>query len=1544
MSGQIRTFNITIGKVYNNGVECKNPKVELEKRKDIAVNCIDPSCGLYQIQISPKDLEPCLTFLVTCDDCDICGTKVIEKCLCDSIDDCEKCEICNVEGFCESTCTDICEDDGTCVECNVDHPCPCNQDCQNGKCTCPAGSTLNANGCCDECQNDGDCDTCSVCILVNGGKTCQAKDCNCDLNGKCGTPGECVECTQSGHCPENERCNSHCECECTPGYTRINGICTPTECPNGDEDCPPCFICSGLNCVPNQCPSGKVPVVIDGECACVQECNCEQPNCSSEFNFCGESAIEGKCGCIPCKGNCTDGCEDPCICDEDLDKCKFNPCFGSCENGSDCGPTCGCLNGECVPCEILDCATQECGTALGCACSNTNNCEKDDHCNDAPCSVASDCADGCTCDQGTCKSCSNFACPNDCAQHDGCACSTSNKCEGDDSPCDDTLIIEKDDANCDIIGTLTKDNCCQCSPLTLDVIPPTSVTTSGSDKKVTFKAELRKGTFDGISVYSNPRLDANHPSIAENEKPLTGSVSMSYTVTSSLYTLTGTYLGDTTSAAVNTQSSFLGNAEATFASITLPSIGKETISGNQKSVVKSIKITFTQSNVYTFPNDCAYREGKVIGIYNINKNEDFSSLLPIGTTITSSDCRKPLFKWTKSSDSTFDETPFRKKYIDPKTVGVYEDTVNASGGAESCFNYNLESDCTCDDPTSKYVVFCNPDINGFPEPVLTDCNTKAQIEIAATCDSNFNKYYRLEINGVLFERFYLNNPYSKFVDYGQLITSIVLRLECDTTNECTITHTFDSTPAEVEYTSECTEDSAPKYTFVNTDNLLDRVEVFSGNTLIHTLIFSSGFSFEGEVGETYTYIAYLKNKCVSDEATITPQECCLFDIEAVCENNQVKVEAPDGSILKLGTTIGNAVIVVSPFNSPTEDKKLFITYGNCDREILIPANLCACSIPVTVEANSAGNRIVVTISNNESYNVKVNNVTQLSNVSYGTHIYPPSLTLANGSYNVVVEKSNDSSCFISKVITIGTCNSTGTLTKGACELTASITNPTACSCISPIFNAQILSVVDAGGNKLNVSFKVNINGTFTGLGAGNAILANSKVKVISGTEVKELTITQSMLGLSFVTDNIIVDKELISTSPNVYADTANIAFSIPTSTKLEFTDGCSYSSNPTIGVASLNGSINPPSLTLISSTVRNIEYVWYEDTTFKKREYKAVSTPSKYLKSEIINPNKQYNVDAICNCSKPLSSNACFDVANSDVSQVLISNCGTTISLAIASCYINLSNIQVSINGSSFVAGYSTGFDGTLVVSGFTIPQLYTQQFSVVVKYTSSCVKTYTVNNPGLSITPVYNCINNNTQYEIMFNYTNLVGSTPLIDGTTSGTIALNKITGVNTGVSGTATITFDLGMYSGCDYLIPFTHTCPIIVPSSSPSSSPSPSSSISSSPSASAPPPSFVWDLKLCNGENASLQVEAPSNIFSGGEVIKHTSSGICYVVYALAVGIFSTFTDFDEHESCQACLGGCGCGYDDGTYCICTDINGACGSFGNCSFDGMGGCACN
>jgi hypothetical protein len=1074
LSGQIRNFKIEIGKVYNNGVECKNPKVELANKKDIAVNCIDPSCGLYSVQLSPADLDPCLTFLVTCEECDICGTKVIKKCLCDSIDDCKACEICNENGFCESTCTDICAEDGTCIECDDAHPCKCNKECQNGKCKCPVGTTPNENGCCDECQVDGDCGVCSVCVQKNGYKECVQKDCGsgvCDLNGKCGEPGDCVECTNSGHCPENEQCNSHCTCDCKAGYIRINGVCTPVDCVD-DDDCDTCEICGiGNRCVPNGCPTGKVPVVIDGVCSCVEECNCAKPDCSSKSNYCGESSIAGKCGCIPCKGNCTDGCEDPCICDEDLEKCVFNPCFGGCENGLDCGDTCGCKNESCILCESLSC--EECDSALGCKCNPiTGKCEKDNKCDDAPCSVWTDCEEGCDCVQGTCESCSNFSC-DDCANHPGCKC-FNDICQATDEECEDLVVIEKLDADCKLKGSLTKDNCCQCSPLTLDAKIKTAIDAAGNKKNVSFIVESRKGAYDGVSVDSNPLLDnISNPNIAENDTATSGTVSLSTVITYDVFKIVGSGRvpqGISNSTPTVTSASFVGgSATLNYATLSVPKIGNEEISGVQAKVVKSIKFTFTQTSTIKFPNDCEYLGGKEIGYFVIDNNSQFTGSQPIAATITSNSCRKPLFKWTKSDDGVFNETPFKKKYVSEKSPNYYEDILT-SPDAESCKYFLLDPDCNCDDAVSMYVVFCNP--SDFTATV-TDCGKKLKVSVPATCQTNFNKDFELLVNNIGVATFKLNSKYENTFTNSSPITSVKLRLVCDTTNECTIEKNFPDNAIDPIPQAVCNGDGTVTFSFSEGSYPIGISNVtFDGVTSLGTGS-PKTFTFANKAVNTdYQYRVVFTNGCTSDVKTISKEDCCNPPTIECLENGNYQVISTNGlsGILYDGNVIPSNGIIVPP---TTGTKPLTYSCNGETRTKLIGtySESDCCNILPDIDVN--GNDITITLlagTTPGEYTFQAG-----SEIAVGEPLETITLNnVVSGEIELTITNNASPSCKYTEPINVSDCDLGLELLMDEenCRLIAR-TDALPCFCPSGTVSTTITNVLSIPNDKLAVSYTID---------------------------------------------------------------------------------------------------------------------------------------------------------------------------------------------------------------------------------------------------------------------------------------------------------------------------------------------------------------------------------------------------------------------------------------------------------------------------------------
>lgn len=1071
MTNLIRTYTITIGKVYNGEEECTSPHVELAGKQHIAVNCIDLEGCKYQVQLGPEDTEPCLTFFVTCEDCDVCGTTVIKKCFCESVDDCDECEICDTEGFCDKTCDTCC--DGTCCECNEETPCTCNLVCQNGNCKCPAGTVLNANGCCDECATDSDCSTCEVCVSHGGYKSCELNDCNCDITGKCGEEGECVECLSSGHCPVNEVCDSNCECTCAPGYKRVNGICVPHECPNGDDDCEICEICSGEFCVPLQCPAGKVPAEVNGVCNCVQECNCAKPDCNSKFNYCGDSSIPGKCACLPCEGSCDAGCEDPCICDDDLNRCKFNPCFGSCESGLDCGPTCGCDNGTCVPCDSLDCGTEDdCTRALGCECTAAQKCAKDGGCDEAPCSVASDCNVGCTCDEGICQSCSNYSCQtSDCSDRDGCACNAGN-CRSDSGECNDVATLEKDDDACELTATLTKDNCCQCPALTLDA-KVTAVADVSGQKRVTYTAEVRKGDYDGVSVDSNPLVDDfDNDNIAENEPPISGTIKLSYVINYKTYsTVSGAYLGLSSANPFiikKTYSATDGISQKEFI-VDFPKIGTESTSGQIKSVVSSIDVVFSLDTAMSFENDCVYPAGTEIGTFAITSNETYLQT-PIGSTITAPNCRKPFFKWTRfAAGSTVGDT-FRKNYVDPISTGFYSETISGPTDAQSCYTYVFEPDCNCDDPVSKHIVFCNP--SDFDKPVLTNCGKTYSFVIPATCSANITKYFELRINDVAVtvkggKKFLLDTDALVAGTNPDPITSIVLHMICDTTAECDIEFTYDEKNVDPTPIGTCQADGTVDFTFPTLSTSIISV-TFDGVTDT-----SSPFTFEGKEPNTdYDYTVVYSDGCISDVKTISKDDCCN-DPEITClSTGKYQVSSTSGFT---GMTYNNLPIPSSGIITPptTGSYSLIYTCGGVSKSITVlpysQNNTCCNIIP---RVSHEGTSVTVTIdsaSTGGPFTVVVGSQSKTI-ATGGSDTF---LAVPEGAVSLTITSTVNSACVYTDTINVSDCDLGLELTVDSdnCRLVAS-TDDQPCDCPNGKVTASASSIASYPGNKVSFGYTI----------------------------------------------------------------------------------------------------------------------------------------------------------------------------------------------------------------------------------------------------------------------------------------------------------------------------------------------------------------------------------------------------------------------------------------------------------------------------------------
>ena len=422
--------------IVQGNTACVNPTVRWEAVEGLIFNCdIGANCTCVDAQILPGATKACFNLIIDCEDCEKCPTQVITKCLCDlGGATCGPCEVCN-----NGICTSVCADGQKCDEANdvcVDD-CVSSADCEDGKicvggrCECPPTKPYidPVSGRCRACEDNSHCPPCTRC--VNG--ECIPLDCN---GGACDpVQDKCVECVDDAQCQAKDP-NSCCtgnDCGCCTGFKLdpTTGMCVPDdECKSAD-DCPECQRCVGGECVAMECPDGYI---CRGD-ECISLCDCNNPTCPR-----GESCTpwgNSMCVCLPCEGACDDNSDCTglgCYCNKDTGMCTPSPCASvTCSTSTDCGEGCGCMNGECLPCDSFDCSSAVnaagCAGALGCECNGTDcvpsNCGN-------PCVNYADCADGCTCDGGICKSCSDYSCVNDdCTQTVGCQCVGGACVDGD---------------------------------------------------------------------------------------------------------------------------------------------------------------------------------------------------------------------------------------------------------------------------------------------------------------------------------------------------------------------------------------------------------------------------------------------------------------------------------------------------------------------------------------------------------------------------------------------------------------------------------------------------------------------------------------------------------------------------------------------------------------------------------------------------------------------------------------------------------------------------------------------------------------------------------------------------------------------------------------------------------------------------------------------------------------------------------------------------------------------------------------------------------
>ena len=970
MSQNITTFTITLGQVTNNGVVCKNPVITIIQYPDAVVNCIDELRGVYQIEVLGDIKDTCFRFLVQCAECDVCPPVEITKCLCEDSGDCDPCQIC-IDGVCEDQCKDgeVC-DNGVCKDCVTNDDCPCNQVCSNGKCVCPpgffpSGATSNLDpDCCIECLADTDCELCEIC--ENG--ICVDKECT---GGACDpSTGDCVECNNDGDCDGDNECCTDNQCKCCDGFKKVGGVCVPEDECDFNDDCAECETCVNGVCVPIICPPGKV--CVNG--TCVDRCPCPV----------GFYCLDG--GCIPCEGSCDTGCISPCVCDTENDICIENKCQGPCTNGAECGDGCGCLDGQCVSCFEISCTGTDCENALGCECDG-NNCVPSDSsdCSQTNCDTFTDCGVGCTCYEGTCVPCDSFMCSptNECGTQDGCECAGGD-CVGVDIVCADTISITKNDINCTLTGELQKSNCCACSKLTVDA----KGRTTGSTNEGTFFEfilELRKGEYDGVSADSNPLLsDVSHPDIVENDTPTIGSGRLIMRVTRTRYRIeengSRTFLGNSTTIDRNELRSFGANsATLTWSSLLVPSIGFEVITGNEVTVVRSTEVQIFKDSTFEFENTCDYEGKELVASWEFVSAVSFSEFSTFfgneqGITVASPGCRLPVFRWYKSSDSTFDEAPFRKRYIEQTSsssgLEIFQEVLARPEEDEldSCNHYRLETDCTCADPVEDWIVFCNPDNYNFE---LASCNRELTILDFDTCIVNQDPNITFRVVAGTIDKTWTYATRDTIVNIPLVsettIEKVTFSIVCDVEGICDVEYDVPSIFGQLIpiYTSECALDGSnftltfnPEDTTgsVAIDNVRINNQIISAPNLSVTL---SPGTYEATVnwagGCEPSLVTITVNCCSDQEQTIT-RNC---DGTINCEHREGYVySTSSGAVISdvcqyVLDNPGILSILVTPPNS------------NCPQQIItVPATADNCCSEFDVEFNQIqGEQVEVIVFN-----------------------------------------------------------------------------------------------------------------------------------------------------------------------------------------------------------------------------------------------------------------------------------------------------------------------------------------------------------------------------------------------------------------------------------------------------------------------------------------------------------------------------------------------------------------------------------------------------
>lgn len=601
------------------------------------------------------------------------------------------------------------EEDFKICLCDELNPCEACQECVNGICVdkCPDKKCVNG-ACCDcevssDCGNGYICNGCN-CICPTGYKNAKGDCVACLTNAQCGPCEDCINGECVSKCAPGLICDGT-ECKCPPGtkYNITTGKCEKIDCAS-DKDCPECQVCVGGECVPIKCPEGTK--CVNGEC-------------------------------IPW------------------------PCDKPCNNGADCGEDCGCLDGQCIPCNLLDCTDEaspafgRCIEVSGCKCSG-NVCTGVDNCGEycdefTPCTTP-----GCTCYNNTCVSCENFSCEDSvggCTSYVGCACDDAGNC-GPGDPCTDTVTITKKEdcasQSCQLVAEL-KTNKCACDSIRFQTKNTTTCNQNSPSSNLNLKVELFKGT----AAYANYK---NEITIGDNEFVL-GSIKTVVTH----YDISNNIISSlqlTPVAAANITNNVVSPIEI-----------KEGVNFSkqyataQGAVGTKVVIELKAEGINVPNSGCIKYENAVIARYELDFRSAGSSVetcAKIGGEFALAkeafvndkvSSKKPLFIWSRGTTNfgtgkfdtatkTYNKGGWFKKVFGVPGPGGWTSTLSNVYDNETKFelisnyNYQVKVSCGCAvSATYNNLIFCCP--TEFT-PKVGNCGKTLEIPAFNTCPPNRN--------------------------------------------------------------------------------------------------------------------------------------------------------------------------------------------------------------------------------------------------------------------------------------------------------------------------------------------------------------------------------------------------------------------------------------------------------------------------------------------------------------------------------------------------------------------------------------------------------------------------------------------------------------------------------------------------------------------------------------------------------------------------------------------------------------------------------------